>query len=255
METAAQNGKNGHTSDEHRAGQHDRERIRSYQLAISASEGAQACVQEVVHQWRERGHQATVLPAVQSNDTAPQQALDGVDGVLALSFTALADALIGQQTANAPLLLEQLAQPEMGERSYAVVIVPGGMDVVRFNSREAMPLQFGRRRVIAGPDNSVLMRADVSESARMGRLLAEKINQVTGEMAVCLPLRGLSQWDKPGEPLYSMEANMALYGNLTTHLRRDIRLYDSNVHINDPAFAVLCVDTLQTLMEKEHPQR
>lgn len=255
METVAQNGKNGHDVGDHTAGKNTGETAVVRRLAISASEGAEQCVREVTRLWGEQGHQVTVLSDAGADPLSAKEAFDNADGILDLAFAALTGAFVGQQSASTPLLLDQMAQWGTTERPRSVVIVPGGVDIIRFAEREAIPLPFRRRKVIDGPDNSVLMRTDVSENARLGRLLAEKINQVTGEMAVCLPLRGLSHWDRPGEPLYSMEANMALFGNMTTHLRRDIRLYDSNVHINDPVFAVLCVETLLSLMQREHPRR
>ena len=168
-----------------------------------------------------------------------------VAGVMDVTLTGLANELIGHAPTPGLILLD-LA----GQAGVPLVLVPGGLDMLTFPSRAAVPPQWGRRKFVDVAPDHIVMRTDTSDNARLGRLLAEKVNQATGRVVVALPLRGLSDLGAPGEPFSSADITMALFGNLTTHLRRDIRLVDSNTAINDPGFAQLCVEVLQVLIRE-----
>jgi hypothetical protein len=169
-----------------------------------------------------------------------------VQGVVCLALSGYPNTLLSDFDGAGPMVLAAAL------RSGApLVVAPGGLDCFVFGSRSTLPVQYTRRLQHESPDGKTLVRTSVVESARLGRELAAQINGASGPVAVCLPLRGLSTLDAPGQPLYQMDANMALFGNLTTHLRHEIRIYDCNVNINDPAFARLCQETLEVLMRTD----
>ena len=192
------------------------------------------------------GYAATLLDITDTDAERLRETVDiaSVGGVLDVTLTGLANELIGRAAAPGLLLLDIA-----GQAGVPLVLVPGGLDMLTFASRALIPPQWGRRKFVEVAPDHIVMRTDTSDNARLGRLLAEKVNQATGPVAVALPLRGLSDLGAPGEPFSSADITMALFGNLTTHLRRDIRLVDSNVAINDPGFAQLCVEVLQSLMK------
>jgi uncharacterized protein (UPF0261 family) len=161
-----------------------------------------------------------------------------VSGILELCLTELTDSLLRGAGSAGAYRLEAFAG-----RGIPMVLTPGGMELARY-AADAIPVEYRRHRHLSLPPDQVVIRADVSDSARLGRLLAEKVNRATGPVAICLPLRGLSALDAPGEPFWSSETNITLFGNLTTLLRRDIAIYEGNIHINEPAFARMCVEIL-----------
>ena len=193
------------------------------------------------------GCAVTLLDIADTDAERLRQTIDiaSAGGVLDVTLTGLANELIGRAPTPGLMLLDIA-----GQAGVPLVLVPGGLDMLTFASRDAVPLQWGRRKFVEVAPDHIVMRTDTSDNARLGRLLAEKVNQATGPVAVALPLRGLSDLGAPGEPFSSADVTMALFGNLTTHLRRDIRLVDSNVAINDPGFAQLCVEVLQTLIKE-----
>ncbi len=219
---------------------------RSGRILISMSPHTSACVNEARSLLTRVGYEVTILDIGWSDAETIMGAIDiqSAVGVLDVTLSGLADELLGGANAMGLALLDAA-----GQAGIPIVLAPGGLDMVTFRSPSEVPPQWGRRK-FANVGTGVVMRTDTADNARLGRLLAEKVNQARGQVAVALPLRGLSDLGAPGEPFSSADITMALFGNLTTHLRRDIRLYDCNVSINDPAFAQLCVEALEVLIEK-----
>lgn len=188
------------------------------QVAVYGGERTALCKTELTHLLRADGF-GVLLP---EGNAMPET----MDALIALNGTA----------SVAPL------------GSVPSVIVPGELEAFHFTSAEAIPIHLRRRQTAPAPDGGIYVRADVTDYARQGRELAFALNDLTGKLAVCLPLRGLSSLDDWDAPFFSTEMRMALFGNLTTHLRHDIPLFEANVSINSQEFASLCAETLLTLL-------
>ncbi len=128
------------------------------------------------------------------------------------------------------------------------VVVPGDAEAWHFPNAEAIPIHLRRRQTEPALDGGIYVRRDLTDYALYGRALAFALNALPNKLAVCLPLKGLSALDDTASPFFSTEMRMALFGNLTTHLREDISLFEGNLHINSSAFASLCAETLLTLL-------
>jgi uncharacterized protein (UPF0261 family) len=89
-----------------------------------------------------------------------------------------------------------------------------------------------------------LMRTNVEENERLGKIIAEKLNVSRGPVTVLLPLQGLSVIGKPGGPFHWPEADRALFAALEERLRRDIEVIKIDANINEAAFAERCAATL-----------
>ena len=63
-------------------------------------------------------------------------------------------------------------------------------------------------------------------------------------MTVLLPRAAISIVSARGQPFYDPVADAALFDALRTRLRRDIPVVDTDLAINDPAFAAACAETL-----------
>jgi uncharacterized protein (UPF0261 family) len=81
--------------------------------------------------------------------------------------------------------------------------------------------------------------------------LAEKANRSKGELAIFLPLQGLSELDAPGKPFWWPEANQALFDAIKEHIRKDIPVYELDCNINDPQFAKAVTDKLLEMLRNE----
>jgi uncharacterized protein (UPF0261 family) len=112
-----------------------------------------------------------------------------------------------------------------------------------------VPAKFQGRRFYPHNPNITLMRTNPEECARLGEILAEKVNLSTGPVAVLIPLKGLSMIDAPGGPFWWPEADQALFDSLRRRLRPDIPVIEIDANVNDAEFARQCAETLLASMQ------
>jgi uncharacterized protein (UPF0261 family) len=70
-----------------------------------------------------------------------------------------------------------------------------------------------------------------------GRLIAEGANQAKGPVAVVIPRRGFSEWDRPGSFFYDPEAELLFIEELEKTVQPRVRVVEVDAHINAPAFS------------------
>lgn len=162
-----------------------------------------------------------------------------IGGVLDLTTTEWADELVGGVFTAGPTRLEAAARCGV-----PAIVVPGCLDMVNFWAPQTVPAKFKERKFYPHNPNVTLMRTDVSESQRLGEILAAKLNQSAGPVTVLLPLKGLSMIDSPGGPFWWPEANQALFTALKRSLRPDLTVIEMDCNINEPMFADRCAQCL-----------
>jgi uncharacterized protein (UPF0261 family) len=162
-----------------------------------------------------------------------------VAGVLDVTTTEWADELVGGVLSAGPTRLEAAAR-----RGVPAVVSTGCLDMVNFGSPETVPAKFVGRKFYQHNPQVTLMRTTPEECARIGGLLAEKLNLSTGPVTVLLPLRGGSVISAPGGPFHDPPADAALYAAVKAALRSNIPVLELDCTINDPAFAEACAQTL-----------
>ncbi len=128
------------------------------------------------------------------------------------------------------------------------VVSTGGMEYLCFGPPETVPAKYrGRPCAMHNPANPNI-RLTTEELARVGRVMADRLNTARGPAAVFVPLRGWSVYGGPGGPLHDPEADAALVRALAERLDARIPLRRLDLHINDPAFADACVDALLAML-------
>jgi len=149
-------------------------------------------------------------------------------------------------------------QPVEGERLIAAgemgipqVVAPGSVEYLCFGPRESIPARLRRRRMYLHNRSNANVRTSREEMAKVGRVLAERLNRAKGPVAMVLPLKGWSIYGAPGGPLHDAAADAAFVQSLTRTLRKDIAFHKLPLHINDPAFAQHCCQLLMEFMAKQ----
>ncbi len=122
----------------------------------------------------------------------------------------------------------------------------GALDMVNFGPRDTVPQRYKDRNFVEHNPQVTLMRTTPDENRRMGEWLADRINLMQGPVRFLIPEGGVSALDAPGQPFHDPEANKALFDAITERVQQTAkrRLIRSALHINDPAFAELAVNTL-----------
>ena len=160
-------------------------------------------------------------------------------GVLDITTTEWADELVGGVFSAGPTRLEAAAK-----KGVPAIVTPGCLDMVNFWAPETVPAKFKGRTFYQHNPNVTLMRTNVEECARLGQIIASKLNMSAGPVTLLIPLRGVSMIDLEGKPFYLPEANKALFDALKKNLRKDIPVIEMDCDVNDPAFAARCARTL-----------
>jgi uncharacterized protein (UPF0261 family) len=196
----------------------------------------------------QRGYEVVVFPCSgQSGRAMEQLILEGeIAGVLDLTITEWADELVGGVLAAGTERLDAASRKGIPQ-----VVAPGCLDMVNFWKPDSVPRRFKGRRFYQHNPDVTLMRTNVEENRKLGKIVAEKLNRSVGRVSVFVPLQGVSMIDCEGGPFWWPEADAALFTSIREHLRRDIPLIELNENINDPGFAESCAKSLLDMMESE----
>lgn len=169
---------------------------------------------------------------------------------LDLTTTELADELCGGVMSAGPKRLTTA-----GLKGIPQVVTPGCLDMVNFWAIDTVPEKYKNRKLYPWNPNVTLMRTNPEENTKLGRIMAERLNQSKEPTAVFFPLNGLSQLDSPGEDSWWPEANETLLNALKENLRKDIPLIEVDANINDAEFAKAVTDKMFEFLSKRQSRR
>jgi uncharacterized protein (UPF0261 family) len=118
-----------------------------------------------------------------------------------------------------------------------------------FGGIDTVPERFRGRNLYKHNPQVTLMRTTPEECAELGRIIAAKLREATGPVALFLPLRGVSMIDAEGMPFWSPEADAALFDAIRTTVDgARVELVELDLHVNDPAFADAMADRLLAML-------
>ncbi|WP_262982358.1 Tm-1-like ATP-binding domain-containing protein [Thermogemmatispora tikiterensis] len=184
------------------------------------------CVTEARRYLEGRGYEVLVFQATGTGGQSLEALVRGgfLAGVLDITTTELADELVG-----------------------------GALDMVNFGPIETVPEKFRSRRLYKHNPTVTLMRTTPEECAALGHIIARKLNQARGPVALFIPLRGVSLIDTEGQPFYDPAADQALISALKADLRPHIEVHELDMDINDPRFAQAMARRLDELIQQQRP--
>jgi uncharacterized protein (UPF0261 family) len=190
-----------------------------------------------------RGYEVLVFHATGTGGRAMEGLADGgfLAGVLDITTTELADALVGGVFSAGPDRLEAA-----GRAGLAQVVSLGALDMVNFGPRETVPERFTGRNLYVHNPQVTLMRTTPEECEELGRRIAAKLNAARGPVALYVPLRGVSMLSVEGAPFHDPEADAALFGALRENV--EVELHEEDCDVNDRAFAQAMAERLTALV-------
>jgi uncharacterized protein (UPF0261 family) len=169
-----------------------------------------------------------------------------ISGVVDLALHEFADSMYGGYCGGiGPGRLESA-----GARGIPQVVVPGGLDciVLEFNSEETKPPHLKDRKVFWYDFRSGV-RTSVDDVLTLADTISEKLNRARGPVKFVIPLRGWSEADAAGGPLFDPETNRKFTSALKSLLNNGIEVMEIDAHINDKEFAGVVVGELHDLMK------
>ncbi len=116
------------------------------------------------------------------------------------------------------------------------LVVPGGLDcaVLEF-TRHSVPDRFKDRKIFFYDFRSAI-RLNEKESRSLARQLADKLNRNPSHTKVVIPMRGWSEADREGGPLYDPPIMEIFIEELKQDLNPGIEIKEVDSHINDSSF-------------------
>ena len=199
------------------------------------------CVTKARETLEANGYEVLVFHATGSGGRAMEDLIRNgfIAGVLDATTTELADELVGGILSAGPNRLEAA-----GEVGIPQVIAPGALDMVNFAAPNTIPEKFQDRTFYQHNPTVTLMRTTVEENARLGEIMAKKLNKTKSPTTVVIPSKGVSAIDKDGQPFHSPEAIQTWTTNLKANLDQKVNLIETESHINDEDFAEKLAMTL-----------
>ena len=211
-----------------------------------------ACVNEARRIMEQAGYEVLVFHATGTGGRAMESLIASgmVAGVLDITTTEWADELVGGILGAGPDRLDAAARAGV-----PAIIAPGCLDMVNFGERRTVPAKFAGRTFYQHNPQVTLMRTDATEAAELGRIIARKVNSYTAPVSVLIPRKAISIISAPGQPFHDLAADEALFNALKKGLKTGIEMQDTNLEINDPAFARLCAEALLRHLRKAGSKR
>ncbi|MEZ4699950.1 MAG: Tm-1-like ATP-binding domain-containing protein [Rhodothermales bacterium] len=204
------------------------------------------CVERARTHFEAAGYELLVFHAVGSGGMTMESLIESgqIAGVFDVTLTEWADELLGGVMSAGPTRLDAAARS-----GTPAVYAPGCVDIVNFWEPDSVPVALRDRRIYHHNAKQTLVRTDIDDNAKLGKIFAEKFNAATGPVAVYLPLKAVSVISEPGGPYHWPEADAALFDALRSNLRKDIPVYEFDTIINDPIFADAMAEGLLAMIE------
>ncbi|HEM60906.1 MAG TPA: UPF0261 family protein, partial [Chloroflexi bacterium] len=154
-----------------------------------------------------------------------------ISGVMDLTTTELMSELLGSSFVAGPDRLEAA-----GRRGIPQLVGPGGLDMVAYAGRRAVPEEYTNRLLYDHTPALTVMRTNVEDNARAAGVMAEKLNCAKGPVTIAIPTKGFSAYDQEGELFWDPEADAAFVETVRQQVREPVQVVLVDAHINDDHF-------------------
>lgn len=193
------------------------------------------CVTTAREWLEEHGYEVLVFHATGTGGRSMEGLMRGgsITGVLDITTTELVDELVGGVLSAGRDRLETA-----GSLGLPQVVSLGALDMANFGPLETVPEEYRDRNLHRHNPNVTLMRTTPEEGARLGSIIATKLNRARGPVSLFIPNKGLSMLSTTGEVFHDSAADEALISALKAGLDDSIEIIEMDTDINDASFAI-----------------
>lgn len=163
--------------------------------------------------------------------------------VLDLTTTELADELLGGKASAGPDRLRAAARTGVPQ-----VVSVGALDIANFGPPESVPPSLASRAISQHGPLDTLVRTDRDDGLRLGAVLAERLTEATGPVAVVLPQGGFSSLGSTGEVFEDADADAALIDALVSALPERIPVLRTATALDTVEFGRIAAEELLRLL-------
>ncbi len=207
------------------------------------------CIMHAKSMLERKGYEVVVFHPNGTGGPAMEELIDQgmADAVLDLTTHEVAGELFGGLM-GAPHRLEAACR-----RGVPQVVGPGAVDYLVMERPEDVPPEHRHRKFYRHSREFSLVRVEPHEMARVAEVMAERLNQSRGPVAVVVPLRGFSYPAREGGPTYDPEGDRAFAETIKARLAPHIKCVEVDCHINDAPYAETAVALLEELLSRAKP--
>jgi uncharacterized protein (UPF0261 family) len=126
-----------------------------------------------------------------------------------------------------------------GRAGIPQIVAPGAVDMVDVQAWKETAPRFQDRPYHAHNRLIASVSTPPEDRAAVARTIAYKLGRARGPVKFILPLRGVQEWDRPGEPFHDPEGLDAFRREARQAIQPPAELLEIDAHINDPSFADL----------------
>jgi uncharacterized protein (UPF0261 family) len=191
-----------------------------------------------------RGCEVAVFHTAGMGGKAFEEAVSAglVDVALDLSLVELVDYVNGGATTSGKHRLKAA-----GEKGIPQIVGAGAIGHFFWFSGRPLPPEFQGRKHHRHNQLLTIVVADREDKAKVGKLVAERLNLAKGPTSVVVPMKGWIEGDRhPKSPFHDTQGGAAFLEALKTHLNPEIRVITLDGHINDSIFC----DTVLQLFDE-----
>ena len=207
------------------------------------------CVNACMEELSAKGYEVLVFHATGTGGKTMESLVkEGlVDAVLDITTTEWADTVCGGLFDAGPERLNAA-----GQMGIPHLIVPGCVDMANFGGMDTVPEKYkkAKRTFYEWNPSITLMRTNIEENEKMGKVFAEKANAAKGPVAFLIPLKGVSILDGDDQPFCDREADKAMFDAIKANLNEGIAVVEMDRNINDPEFSAKAVEMMLDLIAK-----
>jgi len=116
------------------------------------------------------------------------------------------------------------------------IVAPGATDLVDLPTWAGVPERFAGRDYHAHNRLIASVNQTADDRRKTATVIAEKLAKAKGPTAFVLPLKGIEEWDRPGEALHDPAGLAAFVGGCRAAFKPPLQMVECDAHINDPLF-------------------
>lgn len=194
-----------------------------------------------------RGYEVLVFHATGIGGRTMESLIsDGfISASLDITTTELADEVCGGVLSAGPERCKAASRAGI-----PAVLVPGCVDMANFWGMDTVPQKYRSRKLYQWNPNITLMRTNIEENKRIGKMIAAVANAAIAPVIIMIPLKGVSQLDTPGGAFWDPLADQTCFEAIKKNLKPGIPVIEMDNNINDPEFANRAAETLLDMLGK-----
>ena len=193
----------------------------------------------------ERGYDVAVFHTIGMGGKAFEQSIENglIDVALDLSLVELVDFVNGGATSSGKDRLKAAAKKGIPQ-----IVAAGGIGHFFWFSGKPLPPEFQNRKHHRHNQLLTIVVAEKNDKAKVGELVAERLNQASGPTAVIIPMKGWIEGDRhPKSPFHDKDGGKAFSQALKAKLNPGIRIIELDSHINDAMFCDVVLELFDQL--------